>query len=89
MNEIFKVKKPLKDVGQSPLQVALKLANFDIINLLIDKGADIDFIEDANLIPSNTICCPILSCAIMYSMDSLLYVEVNNKSCEISKTSYL
>lgn len=85
MNEIFKGKKPLKDVGQSPLQVALKLANFNIINLLIDKGADVDFIEDANLIPPNTICCPILSCAIMYSMDSLLYVEVNNKSCEISK----
>ena len=86
VNEIFKGKKPLKDVGQSPLQVALKCANFDIINILLDNGADVDFIEDANQILPNTICCPILSCAIMYSMDSLLYVEYNIKSYEISKS---
>lgn len=36
---------PKKDDGQSPLQVAIKTGNFDIANLLIDRGADINFIE--------------------------------------------
>lgn len=36
---------PKKDDGQSPLQVAIKTGNFDITNLLIDSGADINFIE--------------------------------------------
>ena len=29
VNEVFTGKKPLKDIGQSPLQVALKCARYD------------------------------------------------------------
>jgi hypothetical protein len=40
---------PKKDDGQSGLQVALKTGNFDIAKLLIDKGADINFIETSEI----------------------------------------
>lgn len=38
---------PKKDDGQSPLQVALKTGNFEIANFLLDRGADVNFMEDA------------------------------------------
>lgn len=41
---------PKKDDGQSPLQVALKTGHFDIVDYLLDCGADVNFIED------NTCC---------------------------------
>jgi ankyrin repeat protein len=37
---------PKKDDGQSPLQVALKTGAFDIVEFLIDNGADLNFMED-------------------------------------------
>ena len=37
---------PKKDDGQSPLQIAVKSGAFDIAELLIDRGADLNFIED-------------------------------------------
>ncbi len=37
---------PKKDDGQSPLQVALKAGAFDICYYLIDKSADLNFMED-------------------------------------------
>jgi len=37
---------PKKDDGQSPLQVALKAASSSIVHLLIENGADVNFIED-------------------------------------------
>jgi len=36
---------PKKDAGQSPLQVALKTDNAAIANYLLDKGADVNFME--------------------------------------------
>lgn len=36
---------PKKDDGQSPLQVALKCGQFEIAELLINRGADVNFIE--------------------------------------------
>lgn len=39
------VAPPKKDDGQSGLQVAFKTGNFDIAKLLIDKGADVNFME--------------------------------------------
>ena len=42
---------PKKDDGQSPLQVALKTANFDIADYLLDMGADPNFME------SKDCCC--------------------------------
>jgi ankyrin repeat protein len=36
---------PKKDEGQSPLQVALKCASAEIVHLLLDRGADVNFME--------------------------------------------
>lgn len=40
VNEIYTGAKPKKDIGQSPLQVAIKCGQFEIIDLLIENGAD-------------------------------------------------
>ncbi|MBD1387100.1 ankyrin repeat domain-containing protein [Mucilaginibacter rigui] len=40
---------PKKDDGQSGLQVAFKTGNFDIARLLIQNGADINFIEQSEV----------------------------------------
>lgn len=37
---------PKKDDGQSPLQVALKTGALDIVEYLIDCGADLNYMED-------------------------------------------
>ncbi|MGW0659290.1 ankyrin repeat domain-containing protein [Streptodolium elevatio] len=36
---------PKKDAGQQPLGVALKTGRYDIARLLLDRGADVNFIE--------------------------------------------
>ena len=36
---------PKKDVGQSPLQVAIKSDNAEVANYLLDIGADVNFME--------------------------------------------
>ena len=36
---------PKKDAGQSPLQVAIKSGNYAIAHLLLDRGADVNFME--------------------------------------------
>lgn len=36
---------PKKDEGQSPLQVALKASSTEIVNYLLDVGADVNFME--------------------------------------------
>ena len=46
VNEIFTGTKPKKDIGQSPLQVAIKCGQFEIIELLLDHDADPDFMEN-------------------------------------------
>jgi ankyrin repeat protein len=40
---------PKKDDGQSGLQIAFKTGNFDIAKLLIEYGADINFIETSKI----------------------------------------
>jgi ankyrin repeat protein len=40
---------PKKDDGQSPLQVAFKTGNFEIAGLLIDRGANVHFMEESAL----------------------------------------
>ena len=42
---VCNVSPPKKDDGQSGLQVAFKTGNFDIAKLLIERGADVNFIE--------------------------------------------
>jgi len=38
---------PKKDDGQSTLQVAIKSGNFDVAHLLLDRGADVNFIDSS------------------------------------------
>lgn len=40
---------PKKDAGQQPLGVALKTGKYEIARLLLDRGADVNFIEDASV----------------------------------------
>jgi ankyrin repeat protein len=40
---------PKKDDGQSPLQVAFKTGNFEIADLLIELGGDVNFTEESAL----------------------------------------
>jgi len=46
---ICNVAPPKKHDGQSGLQVAFKTGNFEIAKFLIDKGADINFIETSEI----------------------------------------
>ena len=46
---VCNVSPPKKDDGQSGLQVAFKTGDFDIAKLLIDQGADINFIETSEI----------------------------------------
>lgn len=52
---------PNKDDGQSALQVAIKSGNFEIARLLIDKGADVNFMDSSEL---NSWNVPVLHDAI-------------------------
>ena len=46
---ISNVAPPKKDDGQSGLQVAFKTGNFEIAKLLIDKGANVNYIETSEI----------------------------------------
>jgi len=46
---ICNIAPPKKDDGQSGLQVAFKRGRFDIAKLLIEQGADINFIETSKI----------------------------------------
>jgi ankyrin repeat protein len=52
---------PKKDDGQSPLQVAFKTGQFEIASYLIDKGADVNHMEDSAI---NTWRAPVLHDAL-------------------------
>ena len=53
--------KPKRDQGQSLLQVAIKSGHLDIADLLIDRGADINFIEEPTEL--NPFCQPVIQTA--------------------------
>ena len=73
VNEVYNAKAPKKDIGQSPLQVAIKCGEFEIIELLLEKGADADFMEDPALVPPRSVCMPVLHDAIIGVFDTLCY----------------
>ena len=52
---------PRKDDGQSPLQVAIKSGQFEIAHELLDRGADVNFMETSELNRWNT---PVLHDAV-------------------------
>ena len=62
---------PQKDNGQSPLQVAIKIGAVDIIDYLIENGADVNFMEAEDDDPG--VRCPVLHDAIIMAMTSLCY----------------
>ncbi len=64
VNEVYTAKAPKKDIGQSPLQVAIKCGEFEIIELLLENGADPDFMENPELVPPHSVCMSVLHDAI-------------------------
>jgi ankyrin repeat protein len=40
---------PKKDAGQGPLGIAIKTGHLDIARLLVERGADVNFIEDPSV----------------------------------------
>lgn len=75
VNEVYTAKAPKKDVGQSPLQVAIKCGEFEIIELLLANGADPDFMEDPALVPLHSVCMSVLHDAIIGVFSSLCYKQ--------------
>lgn len=59
---------PKKDAGQSPLQVAIKSGNPAIAHLLLDYGADVNFIESEDC--GNDWRMPVVQDAIMAAVMS-------------------
>ena len=75
VNEVYNAKAPKKDIGQSPLQVAIKCGEFEIIELLLENGADSDFMEDPALVPPHSVCMSVLHDAIIGVFSSLCYKQ--------------
>lgn len=75
VNEVYTAKAPKKDIGQSPLQVAIKCGEFEIIELLLENGADPDFMENPELVPPHSVCMPVLHDAIIGVFASLCYEQ--------------
>lgn len=75
INEVYTGKAPKKDIGQSPLQVAIKCGEFEIIEFLLENGADPDFMEDPELVPPHSVCMPVLHDAIIGVFSALCYKQ--------------
>jgi ankyrin repeat protein len=73
---------PKKDDGQSPLQVALKTNNFDIADLLIDRGADVNFIEVKSV---NEWRAPVIHDAIRAAVFSSPFIGAGGKPASTKK----
>lgn len=79
------VPPPKKDIGQSPLQIATKIGEFDIAYYLIEHGADVNFMEtEADGVTWRT---PILHDAIRTTFMSLCYgdTEESAKGLELMR----
>lgn len=74
---------PKKDIGQSPLQVAVKIGAFDIAYYLIEQGADINFMEEEA--EGTQLRCPVLHDAIRTVLQSLCYkdIETSERGMEL------
>lgn len=66
VNEVFTGTKPKKDAAQSPLQVAIKCGQFEIIDLLLENGADADFMEDHSQKPEDTSASYFMSMSVLH-----------------------
>lgn len=72
---------PKKDDGQSGLQVAFKTGNFEIAELLIREGADINFIEQSNI---NEWTAPVLHDCIRATIFNSYSLQKDVKRYEIA-----
>lgn len=88
VNEVYNAKAPKKDIGQSPLQVAIKCGEFEIIELLLENGANADFMENPSLVPPHSVCMPVLHDAIIGVFSSLCYKQYSHseKYVDLIKT---
>lgn len=79
---------PKKDAGQSPLQVAIKVDAFDIAYYLIEKGADVNFMESEEC--GNKWRMPLLHDCIMGIFISMCYgmrnADISNGQVALLKT---
>lgn len=75
VNEVYLAKTPKKDIGQSPLQVAIKCGEFEIIELLLENGADSDFMEAPALVPPHSVRMSVLHDAIIGVFSALCYKQ--------------
>ncbi len=75
VNEVYNAKTPKKDIGQSPLQVAIKCGEFEMIELLLENGAESDFMEDPALVPPHSVCMSVLHDAIIGVFSTLCYKQ--------------
>lgn len=73
VNEVYTGQTPKKDIGQLPLQVATKCGEFEIIEFLLENGADSDFMENPELVPPHSVCMPVLHDAIIGVFSALCY----------------
>lgn len=84
---------PKKDAGQSPLQVAIKSGNPAIAHLLLDRGADVNFMEAEDC--GNDWRMPVVQDAVMAAVMSTRWNTVWNgqvsqsNSAEKADTSFL
>ncbi len=78
VNEVYNAKALKKDIGQSPLQVAIKCGEFEIIDLLLEKDADSDFMEDPAIVPPHSVCMSVLHDAIIGVFASLCYKQYSH-----------
>jgi len=74
---------PKKDIGQSPLQIALKASSTEIINYLLDKGADVNFIESDEI---TTWRCPAIHDAINRAIMSSRWNVNRNGQLDVMNT---
>ena len=74
---------PKKDVGQSPLQIALKSSSTEIVNYLLDKGADVNFIESEEI---QTWRCPAIHDAINRAIMSSRWNVNHSNELEVFNT---
>lgn len=81
------VPPPKKDIGQSPLQVAVKTEQFEIAYYLMEQGADVDFMEaEAEGV---TMWMPILHDAIRTVFFALCYKNIENSKKMLELTEEL
>ncbi len=70
---------PKKDDGQSPLQVAFKVANFEIAEYLISKGANVNFQETSEI---NEWTAPVIHDSIRATIFNCLTLESDTSEFE-------